>query len=109
VASESSELMGAFESWLLRHVAQAVEAGEVPATLLGELEAEIRTARERSREEGRAAAVRQIADLAAVNQERVAGALACIEAQPKVTRELLMRQIAEAWLEGQRRAHRGFQ
>ncbi len=31
-------------------------------------------------------------------------ALDALEAQPTVTRELLMRQIAEAWLEGQRRA-----
>ena len=109
MGSEFSEPMDAFESWLLRRVAQAVEAGEVPATLLGELQAEIKTARERPQEESHAAAVRHIADLAAVNQERVAEALAGIEAQPRVTRELLMRQIAEAWLEGQRRANRGSQ
>ena len=27
-----------------------------------------------------------------------------IEAQPTVTREMMMRRIAEAWLEGQRKA-----
>jgi len=30
-----------FETWLLRRVADAVEAGEVPADLLGELHGEV--------------------------------------------------------------------
>ncbi len=33
-----------FESWLLRRVAQAVEAGEVPEALLTELQAELEAA-----------------------------------------------------------------
>ncbi len=35
--------------------------------------------------------------------EKAAEVLATMEARPTVTRELLMRWIAEAWLEGQRR------
>jgi hypothetical protein len=62
--------MDAFESWLVRRVGQAVEAGEVPADLLTELRAELDAALERPQEEGHAAAVRQIADLAGVNQDK---------------------------------------
>jgi len=36
--------METFETWLLRRVAQAVEAGEVPEALLMELQAEIEAA-----------------------------------------------------------------
>jgi hypothetical protein len=41
--------------------------------------------------------------------EEVEQALITIEAQPTVTCELLMRRIAEAWLEGQRKSYRGEQ
>ena len=85
-----------FEPWLLHRVAQAVEAGEVPASLLTELQTEIQAAKGRPQAEGHAAAVQQIADLADVDREKAAEALASIEAQPTVTRELLMRRIAEA-------------
>ena len=95
-----------FEPWLLHRVAQAVEAGEVSADLLTELRAEIDAARERPQEEGHAAAIQHVADLAGVPEEEAAKSLAAIEAQPSVTRELLMRRIAEAWLEGQRKAYR---
>jgi len=81
----------------------SIEAGEVPANLLRELETEMRAARGRPQAEGHAAAILQIADLADVDREKAAEVLASIEAQPTVTRELLMRRIVEAWLEGQRR------
>jgi hypothetical protein len=55
-------------------------------------------------EEGHAAAVRHLADLAGVPEEEAAKTLAAIEAHPIVTRELLLRRFTEAWLEGQRRA-----
>jgi uncharacterized protein YidB (DUF937 family) len=44
-----------FETWLLRQVAQAVEAGEVPAALLTELQDEFGAARGQSRDEAYAA------------------------------------------------------
>ncbi len=100
------EPMETFEPWLLHRVAQAVEAGEVPASLLTELQTEIQSAKGRPQAEGHAAAILQIAGLADVDREKAADVLASIEAQPTFTRELLMRRIAEAWLEGQRKAYR---
>ncbi len=102
-----SEPMEAFEVWLIRLVAQAVEAGEVPAKLLMDLQAALEVGRAVSQEAGHAAAIRQIADIAEIPEEQAAEALAKIEAEPTVTREILMRRIAEAWLEGQRKAFRG--
>ena len=94
--------MEAFEPWLLRRVAQAVEAGEVPAALLAELQAEIEAARETSQEEGHAEAVQDIAARLDLPLEQAEKHLAAIDALPTVTRMLLLRRIAEAWLEGQR-------
>jgi hypothetical protein len=91
--------MDTFESWLLHRVAQAVEAGEVSVDLLTELQSEFDAARARPQEEGRVAAIQHIVDLAGVQEEEAAQTLAAVEAQPNVTRELLMRRIAEAWLE----------
>jgi len=109
MGSDSSDPMDTFESWLLRRVAQAVEAGEVPSELLTNLQAAVEVERAVSQEAGHATAIRQIADTAGVPESQAAETLAAIEAQPRATRELLMRRIAEAWLEGQRRAHRTFQ
>jgi len=72
----------------------------VSADLWTERQTELEAARERPQEEGYAAAIRQIADLAGVPAEQAAKTLAAIEAQPGVTRELLMRRIAEVWLGG---------
>lgn len=95
-----------FESWLLHRVAQAVEAGEVPADPLIDLQAEFDAARERPQDEGYAAAVQHIADLAAVPEKEAVQTLGAIEARPKVTRDA-ERRFVEAWLEGQRTARRG--
>ncbi len=94
-----------FEPWLLRRVAHAVEAGEVSTDLVAELGSEMERARELPQEEGHALAVQDIAErlgLPAGYAERMLGAL---EVQPTVTRELLLRRIVEAWLEGQRTAY----
>lgn len=73
---------------------------------LYKLQVEFEAARERAQEqEARyAVAVRLIADIAGISEERAAAALAAIEAQPMMPRESLMRRIAEAWLDGQRHA-----
>jgi hypothetical protein len=97
--------MEKFETWLLRRVAQAVEDCEGSADLLTELQAEFAAARERPRQEGHAAAIQHIADIAGVPEAEARRTLAAIEAQPTVTRELLMRRFAEPWLEGQRKAY----
>ncbi len=88
--------MEGFESWLLRRVAQAVEAGKVPADLLTELEAEIEATKDRPQEESHAEAVRDLAAQLGIPLVEAERALAGLEAQPTVTRELLMRRIAEA-------------
>ena len=105
--SDERESMEAFEVWLLRRVAQAVEAGEVPADLLAQLSTEVEDSRKTPQEESHARAVREIADALEIPGEEVEQALTIIEGQPTVTREMLMRRIAEAWLDGQREAYRG--
>lgn len=100
------EPMKSFETWFLGRVAQAVHAGEVAANLLMKLQAEFATARATPQEAGRAIAIREIAEIAGIDQKRAAETLAAIEAQPTAAQEKLMRRIAEAWLEGQREGRR---
>ncbi len=95
--------MEAFETWLRRRVAQAVEAGEVSADLLTELQGELEAARERPQAQSQADTVQDIAVELQMPIEKVEAGLTALEAQPRVNREVLMRQIAEAWLEAQRR------
>jgi hypothetical protein len=52
----------AFEAWLLHRVAQAVEAGEVSAELLTDLQAEIAEARERPPDARHAVAIQELAE-----------------------------------------------
>ena len=51
----------AFETWLLQRVARAVEAGEVSADLLTELQAEIAEAQRQPPNERHALAVQELA------------------------------------------------
>jgi hypothetical protein len=93
-----------FETWLLRRVAKAVEAGEVSAALLAELQAEIETAKEKPQEEGHAEAVHDIAARLDIPLGQAKKSLAAIDALPTVTREFLLRRFVEAWLGGQPKA-----
>ena len=104
MADDIPKAMDAFESWLVRRVGQAVEAGEVPASLLTELQAEIDAARENPQEEGHTTAVQDIAEALEIPLEQTERGLRTLEAQSTVVRESLLRRIAEAWLEGMRRA-----
>jgi hypothetical protein len=81
VAGDKAELLEDFESWLLHRVAQAAEA-----------------AREVPQEEGEAAAIRQVADLVGISEERAATVLSAIDAGTTVARQRLLRGIDEAWL-----------
>ena len=92
-----------FKVWILRPVAQAVEAGEVPAGLLTDLQADIEAAKEILQNEGHAAAIRQIADLAGVDRPKASEVLAIMEAQFTTTWGLVLRRIVEAWREGERK------
>jgi hypothetical protein len=96
------EPVESFESWLRRRVAQAVGAGEVSVDLLTELQAEFEAARDRPQAQSQADAVQDIAVELQMPIEKVEAGLAALEAQPRVIRELVMRRIGEAWLEGQR-------
>lgn len=100
------EPMKSFETWFLGRVAQSVDAGKVAANLLMKLQAEFAAARATSQEASRSIAIRDIAEIAGIDQKRAAETLAAIEAQPTVAQEKLMRRIAETWLEGQREGHR---
>jgi len=106
VDADRPDPLETFETWLLRRVAHAVEGDELPADLLAELSAGIEDSRKTPQEENHPKAVREIADALEIPSEEVEQALTIIEAQPTVTREMLMRQIAEAWLDSQRKAYR---
>jgi hypothetical protein len=94
-----------FEAWLLHRVADAVEGGEVSATLLTELHAEIAEARERPPEERYALALMELAERVNLPVDRLTELLATLEAQPRITRERLLRRFVEAWLMHQREAY----
>ncbi len=96
------EAMEAFESWLVHRVAQVVEAGEVSADLLAELRREIEQTRDLSQAEGHTLAVQDIAERVGLPVDRVEMLLSAIEAQPSVTRQLLICQFVEEWLAKQR-------
>ena len=101
-----SDPLDAFESWVLRRVAQAVEAGEVPAELLAELRSELERAGEPPREEGHARAVQDMAEMFGLPVDRVEKLLAAFEAQPPEMRERLRRRIVELWLAWERATYR---
>ena len=101
--------METFERWLLRCVAQAVEAGNVSADLLTELQAELAAPQETPLEPGHVAAIQHIAGLVGVPENEAAKTFAAIEAQPSVTRRLLLCSFVEVWLVEQRKAHRAEQ
>ena len=107
VDGDQLEPLENFETWLLRRVAQAVEAGEVSADLLIELRTEIEASRDKPQEHSHSDAVRDIAVELQMRIEKVRVGMAVIEAQPCVVREALVRRIAEGWVAGQWQAHDG--
>jgi hypothetical protein len=59
-------------------------------------------ARNLPQEEDHGLTVRDIADRFGLPVDQAETMLAALELQPTVTRELLLRQVVEAWLAGQR-------
>ena len=94
-----------FETWLLHRVARAVEAGEVSAALLTDLQAEVAEAHGRPPEERHAVAIQQLAERFDLSVDRLTELLAALEAQLSVTREAFLRRFVEAWLMQQRDAY----
>ncbi len=101
------ESIEAFEAWLLRRLAQAVEAGEVTADLLSELQAEFESSRDKPPDQSHSDALQDIAVELGMPVEKVEAGLAALEAQPRMIREAIMRRIAQKWLEAQRKAYQG--
>jgi len=95
----------AFETWLLQRVAHAVEAGEVSADLLTDLQAEMAEAHGRPSEEWHTLAVQELAERFDLSVDRLTELLAALEAQLSVTREAFLRRFVEAWLMQQRDAY----
>lgn len=52
-------------------------------------------------------AVQDIAVVLGMPVEKVEAGLIALEAQPRVIRQVLLRRIAERWVDGQRRGYRG--
>jgi hypothetical protein len=86
-------------------VGRAVEAGDVSANLLNELITEVQVSRDKSQRESHTAAVQSIASEVGLSSEEVETGLAALEAKPRVIREAMMRRVASAWLEAQRKAY----
>jgi hypothetical protein len=105
VKRSTSDPAEPFETWLLHRVAEAVEGGEVSADLLTELHAEIAETRARPPEERYALALMELAERVQLPVDRLTELLATLEAQPTVTRELVLRRLVEAWLAHQREAY----
>lgn len=108
MAGDREEPMEGFESWLLHRVAQDVEAGDVPADLLTELQAEFEAARARPEEEGHDRALTDIADRLEIPQECAEASLTALEAQSAPTHELMVRRIVETWFSGERESTANF-
>ncbi len=86
---ESPQPQEPFGPWLLRRVARAVEAGEVPADLLAALQAEFEIARKGPQEDALAASIQHIVDLASVLEAEARRVLGAIDSQPSLTQKLL--------------------
>ena len=94
-----------FETWLLRRVAEAVEAEEVSSDLLTEIHAAIVETQGRRPDERYALALMELAERVQLPADRLTELLANLDAQPTVTRELVLRRFVEAWLMQQREAY----
>ena len=95
-----------FARWFPRRVAEAVCRGEVPKEVLDRLRARLTTGGDATAELPRLTAVCEIADLAEIPPEQAGEVFGALQRLPAVTREPLIRRIAEAWLEKQRERHR---
>ena len=100
-----SDSLAPFWPWLVRRVEKAVKAGELPGHLLARLHAELAAAPPTALDGGDGLSVQEIADLAGVSIAQAAETFAALQQVPGVARERMLRRIAEAWLERQRRRY----
>ena len=97
--------VGPFGPWLVRRVAAAVQAGELPGHLLERLRRELADTEPTAQAGGDLLSVQEIADLAGVSIAQAAETFAALQQVPGGARERMLRRIAEAWLERQRRLY----
>ena len=95
--------LGAFGPWLVRRVAAAVQAGELPGHHLERLRRDLADAEPTAQDKGDLLSVQEIADLAGVSVAQAGETFAALQQLLGVAREQMRRRIAEAWLERQRR------
>ena len=95
----------AFETWLLRRVAEDIEGNEVSADLLTELRAALAEVRARPPEARGSLALMELAERVNLPVGHLRELLAVLERQPTVTRERIRRRLVEAWLNQQRQAY----
>jgi hypothetical protein len=100
--SRAREALYPIESLKTSCLQGAAQAVEVSADLLADLQAEFETSRGKSPEQSHAVAVQDIAVTLQMPVEKMEAGLPGLEAQPGVIREVLLRRIAAAWLEGPR-------
>jgi len=105
MGNEARDLQGAFGAWLVRRVAQTVEAGEASAGLQTELSKEMEWAKDLPQGAAHALAVQDIAERLSLSVDQAENMLATLEPQPTVTRELVLRRVVEAWVAGQRKGY----
>jgi len=86
-------------------VGLALESGEFPTSPLAQIPAEVAATRQRAREAGEAAAIRQIAEIVRIDGRNAAATLARIGEQPTATLDVLKRRFTDAWLGGEREAY----
>ena len=97
--------VGSFGPWLVGRVAAAVQTGELPGHLLERLRRDLADTEPTAQAGGDLLSVREIADLAGVSIAQAAETFAALQQVPGVARERMLRRIAEAWLERQRRRY----
>jgi DNA-binding response OmpR family regulator len=106
VEDRGADPVGPFGPWLVRRVAAAVQAGELPGHLLARLRQDLAGAEPTAQVGGDLLSVQEIAELAGVSVAQASETFAALQQVPGVGRERMRRRIAEAWLERQRRLYR---
>jgi hypothetical protein len=105
VNQEPSDPPDLFETWLRLRLADVVENGEVPASLLTNLHAALADLRTRPPEARHTLALMELADRVHLPVDRLAELLAALGALPAEAQDRLRRRFVEAWLMHHREAY----
>ena len=94
-----------FETWLRHRLADAVENGEVPATLLTDLHAALAETHAQPPEARNTLALMELAERVQLPMDRLAELLAALDALPAEAQDRIRRRFVDAWLIHQREAY----